>query len=192
MPVTMPSPPADSLRALARAIEGSPAASREYLGAAAGAPSAWLPQKLYTIDVQDLADGKPIGDVARDVGWRYVLPQPLGAAVSAEVRPDAAGRHRVAHFAQGPQTLQTLELTRQLVEEPRFAAEEYTLQALIVPALYILALWLKNPDPDRDWFVPVEPTDPRLVPGRYYESPAFNDLLRSLAQERMRHPTPEM
>jgi hypothetical protein len=190
MPVNLPSPPLESLTALSDALGSGGFSTRSYL-ATADPPQRWVPQRVYTIFVQDLAGGKSVAESAREIGWRYVLPQAFGVAVSAEVRIDEAGRHLVGHFAQGPQSAQTLELTRQVVDDPRFAADEYTLQLLVVPALYVLALWLRHADPNRDWFVPVAPGDARLAAGEYYEAIRFNDVLMAMAAERMRQDTPE-
>src|SRR5437667_11102518 len=134
MPVSMPSPPIESVTALNQALAAENYSTRAYL-ATAEHPSQWVHQKLYLVFVQDLAVGKPVIECAREAGWRYLLPQAFGVAVSAEIRIDAEGRHLLGHFAQGPQTTQTLEFTHRIVDDPQFAAEDYTLQLLFVPGL---------------------------------------------------------
>jgi hypothetical protein len=190
MAVTLPRPPVESLTALQRALGEQPANVIPYAVTADPAPQ-WLAQKLFTAFVQDLAAGQRVNQCARDAGWRYLLRRPLDA-IAADVRLDAQGRHRFDQFAAGPLALQTLQFTQQVVDEPRFAAgESYALQALVVPAVYVLALWLAHANPERDWFMPIAPTDQRLVVGRYYDAEQFNAILATLARERMQHETPE-
>ena len=82
-------------------------------------------------------------------------------------------------------------MVRRVVADPRFAADDYTLQVLLLPALCVLALWLRHADPDRDWFVAVPPSDERIDPGAYYEAPRFNALLMAPAVNRMRDEAPD-
>jgi len=190
MPVTLPSPPLESVSALSDALETGGFSTRGYL-ATADPPQRWIPQKLFTAFVQDLAAGTPVVACAREVGWRYVMPQAFAEPVSAEVRVDTAGQHVVDHFAQGPQSAQTLAFTRQILDDPQWAGDQYTLQVLLVSALYVMALWVRHADPDRDWFVPLGPGDERLATGQYYDAGRFNAILFDLAKVRINQPTPD-
>jgi hypothetical protein len=190
MPVRLPTPPIESLTALGDALNAGGVSTRSYL-AMADATERWVPHHVYTAFVQDLAIGRPVAECARETGWQYLLPQSFGTVVSADVQIGPDGRHTIAHFAQGLQSEQTLRLTQQVINDPRLATDDYSLELLLVPGLYVLALWLRQTDASRDWFVPAVPGDARLPFGEYIEAARFDDVMRSMAIERMGQGTPE-
>jgi len=54
---------------------------------------------------------------------------------------------------------------------------------LRIPALYVIALWLKERISKGDLLVPLEPTHPAFTPGRIYTANEFEATLRRVAEE---------
>jgi hypothetical protein len=55
---------------------------------------------------------------------------------------------------------------------------------LRLPAVYLMALWLKDRSEDDDLLVPLAPTPPGVEPGRSYDESELFALLRDQARSR--------
>jgi hypothetical protein len=70
---------------------------------------------------------------------------------------------------------------------PEVQSGPYEVRALIVPALYLFAAWLKPGDVGRDdLFIPMAPTHQWLTPLRRYTEPQLREVLVRAAEERQK------
>jgi hypothetical protein len=180
-------PPEESLDALRSAAEDNPG-YREVAGAAfdeAGSadPMDLLPHRIYTAGLTDLAKGKWNGK-AQLVGWRYLLQRDGTASFSAEVNV-VSGEHTFSQLNQGPFVGQTADLVEKAEQSGRVEDGSYELNVLRIPALYVMALWLRNMENGGDIVIPMGPTIPELEPGREYDLDEISLILAKAAQARL-------
>jgi hypothetical protein len=151
-------------------------------GAAMAVPSApnlMEPFPVYELGLDQLAAGKGL-DASRLVAWRYLLvdAQRQHVAQAAEITPASGGASQFSAITTG-YAAKSEEAFRIAESLPQLDQHEFELRALRVPALYVMAVWLKDQDGDDDLFVVIPPAFPPLQPYQVYER---KDLLRLLHQ----------
>ncbi|APA99476.1 hypothetical protein [Nocardia seriolae] len=159
MPLHLPEPPADvpdkikgRLHALA---DGGKFSTKALRATRKDQLELSTPHEVFTMGLGDLAAGAGL-DRAHSVGWRYLVTDGKQIIASAETTPDSEGNQEVSQFTEGPFVLGTdkaLEIVRQL---PQLEKAGYELRLLRIPALYLMALWLRSPT--GDLLVPLEPS----------------------------------
>lgn len=140
------------------------------------------PVRVYNLGADAIASGKGLA-AAQATGWLSTLTTNGEVRGTIELVPQrparkgaaASERLRFGGFTTGP-------LQRALTAAIQAAAKaagrsEVRLAVLRVPALYLLALWLRGEDGDR--LVPVPPCPPSLRPGEPYPA---ERVLASLAE----------
>lgn len=184
MALTISTPPQGSLQALqAGAAEFSGVA--DITGAAGSARAeGMLPHKIFTIGLTDLVDKSWVGKT-RMVGWRYLIQRPDGVALSAEVEASSSGEHRLSQLNEGPFVEQTAELASDARSSQRVENGSYELAVLRIPAIYVMALWLKSQGGGDDIIIPMAPTLDELEPGREYGIDEITPILVAAARERL-------
>ena len=187
MAIKLVPPPAHGLDAVRVALDdfqrrsqrsalggGAMMAPRELLAARRDALTASVPHPVHDLGLDALLAGADL-DAAPQTGWRYLIEDGEQPVAIAEV-PDGAttaalrtGRF-TASVQEGIRAAERLEATR---------AGDHELRVLRVPALYLLALWLRRDGGDRadDTLIPLSPAPPPLVAGAAYRAA---DLLASL------------
>jgi hypothetical protein len=140
---------------------------------------------VYNVGLDDLTARRPLTE-ARLTGWRYLVDSDSATVASSEVSVDAAGRPTAfARVNEGPFVAATAQALVQIDQRPEVARGNYEIRLLKVPALYVVALWLKDLNSDSDLVVPLSPTPPYLVPGRTYAHTDFLELLVKPARQRL-------
>jgi hypothetical protein len=189
MPLTFAKPPAGSDEALQEGLQA--VAGARQAGAEGGkrlapaAPTAALrPHPVYELGLEDLAAGKGL-EAARLVAWRYLLVADDRITEAAELYPVGRGRPQfgavTTGFAAGAE--HALTLMEQL---PEAREGDYEVRALRVPALYVMAFWLKAKQGGEDRLIVLPPAFPPVQALRPYTAKEFLGLLRPLAEEKLR------
>jgi hypothetical protein len=105
------------------------------------------PLEVYTVDLNDLADGKLLS-AARRIAWRYFLLNANGTIVGeAEYNPGEGGIHAATlkprSVNRGP-FAEATEITLRAAEHyVQFQQEVYQPRFLRITAVYFAALWLR-------------------------------------------------
>lgn len=185
MPLQFPSPPPDAFAALQHGLQAVRTTQQlhPHGGAAlAVAPqaSALQPYPLYELGLDDLAAGKGV-ETVRLVAWRYLLVAQNQARHAAEILPDPQGGGSrfgalTTGFVAGEE-----EAWRVADQLPDVHQRTYEMRGLQVPALYVMALWLKDLHGDHDRFIVMPPAFApvqTLVP---YSTSDLVSLLQKLA-----------
>jgi hypothetical protein len=189
MPLTFAKPPAGSDEALQeglRAVEEARQAGAEGgKRPAARAPASVLrPHPVYELGLNELAAGEGLG-AARLVAWRYLLVADDQITEAAELYPDARGRPQFGAVTTGFAAGAGAALT--LIEQvPEIERGDYEVRALRVPALYVMAFWLKDKQGGADRLIVLPPAFPPVQALRPYAPKEFLGLLRPLAEEKLR------
>lgn len=146
---------------------------------------ATVPHTVYELGLTDLVAGAGL-DKARPIAQRYLLIQSDQAVAAAEV---AAGKDSPASkFAQlndGPFVAGTQTAIAEAEQLPAVQRGDYELRLLRIPAVYVVALWLKPAAAGGDLLVPIAPVPPELVAGRDYAAADFLGALATRAADKL-------
>ncbi|HYP48092.1 MAG TPA: hypothetical protein VEQ61_05595 [Thermoleophilaceae bacterium] len=140
------------------------------------------PHDVYSLGLEELAEGASI-DSAQPVGRRFMVMDGDRPVASAEV----AGRQDGSGFQanEGPFVAATARAIEQAEEDPELADGDYELRVLRIPALYLMALWLKDENGDGDLVIPLDPAPTPLESGRRYRPEEVLAELQTVARERL-------
>lgn len=184
MPIHFASPPGDALSALRRGLQALQTAQRlDARGGAAlavpEAPSAMKPHPVYELGLDDLAAGKGL-EAARPVAWRYLLVANNQMRQAAEIIPGPGGSSQFGALTNGFVSGAD-EAFRMIDQLPELKQRSYEIRGLRVPALYVMALWLKDLQGDQDRFIVLPPTFPPVQALHSYSAPDLLAVLRQMA-----------
>jgi hypothetical protein len=140
------------------------------------------PHDVYFLGLGDVAEGKSL-DAAKLVGRRFLVMEGDTPIASAELAEHDEG---VAFQAnEGPYVESTAAAIAQAEQDPDLAAGEYELRVLRIPALYLVAVWLKNEQGGSDVVIPLEPAPAPLEPWRKLTPAEFLSMLVEPARRRL-------
>lgn len=94
-------------------------------------------------------------------GWRYFVTSEAGVIAAAEASSESAGGPVKGTMTNsGPFVIGTEKALASVESDPKVAKGSFALGLLRVPALYVVALWLRGEGKSAgtDWLVPVAPT----------------------------------
>ncbi len=189
MALHMIPPPPESLTALENALQPGTSGTVAGLRSLTSVDEARQPMNshpVYVLGADSLAQGKGLTE-ATLVSWRHLVGGMAGGYVAAEVSVDAKRNvHEFASFNEGPHVEGTLVQLAAAQKDPRVTSGEYELRLLRIPALYVVALWLKDRDGDDDLFVPIGPVAPPLLAGNTYTTTEIEQLLKGPAADRLK------
>jgi hypothetical protein len=123
------------------------------------------PHDVYSLGLDQLAEGVRL-DAAQPVGRRFLVLAGDEAISSAEIAaPDGSD----FQANEGPYVAATATAIARAEADPALRERDYELRLLRVPALYFVALWLKDDrDPDHDVLIPLDPApEPFEAYGKY-------------------------
>ena len=164
-------PPQESQTALSAALY-APVAGRAVglraLAATSPPKQAKLPHPVYVLGLDKFVGTCRAAD-AKLVCWRYLVGDSDTHEFAAEIGVDTEkNHHSFSSFNEGPFVGDTAEQLGVAQRDPRVAAGDYELRMLRIPALYLMALWLKDNRSDDDLFIPVGVVQPPLKPSTLY------------------------
>ncbi len=143
---------------------------------------------IYTLGLDSFTRGS-LQD-ATLVGWHYLVADDMGKA-GADVYCDAEQkRHSFGALNQGIIVDHTASELGRIKQDARYDERDYEMRLLRVPALYVVALWLKAEDTTNDRFVSVGPAVSRLPLGGTYSWTELYQHLHNDAETRILHDMP--
>jgi hypothetical protein len=191
MPVNLATPPAESTQVLQATLQSwvnqpSLAPLASHIGISFATDSGvqvQLPHPVYNLSLADLAAGKPL-TAATLVSWRYLLNDSESTAM-AEVAPSTAGHaSALTMINRGPFVASLVQAVDAAGANAAFKAAPYEVAVLSIPALYVMALWLRSATPGGGTLIPLDPAPTQLTAGQSYTEPAFLAALAPLAQQK--------
>jgi hypothetical protein len=186
MPLTFSTPPADAFTALTSGLQAvNTAQQHDPRGggslALPATPMVTKPHPVYSLGLDDLAAGKGL-ESAQLVAWRYLVVENNQIRQAAEVIPDPGGGSRFSTVTTGF-IAGAEQAFAQAEKLPEVVAGNYEIRALQAPAVYVMALWLKDLNGTQDRFILLPPVLPPLQSGTVYNA---SDLLSVLQQKAAR------
>ena len=137
---------------------------------------------VYSLGLDQVARGDGI-DVAERVAQRFLVMDGERAIASEEVvGSDESG----FESNEGPFVAATAAAIDYAERDPQLADGAYELRVLRIPALYLMALWLKDENGRGDVLIPMSPAPPPLEPLRAYAPDELLAELREQAETRLR------
>lgn len=137
------------------------------------------PHRVYTLGLKDVLRDDPLANPKSDA-WRVLIYSDGKPLAAAEVATASDGSDTLTHVNRGPFVEGTAAALRGAAEMPT----KYEANLLAVPALYVMALWLRAPKESQ--IVPIAPSPEGLAAGRSYSEQEFFHAIRPLAQERLK------
>jgi hypothetical protein len=136
----------ETIRAGVARLAARPEYRDRGLGRAEGLDVA-APHDVYTVGLDALAAGGGL-EAAEPVGRRVLLMRGADSVATAELDdPEGAGG---LSANEGPFAEATARAISRVESWPEVADGDYELRVLRLPALYLMALWLKDESGDRD------------------------------------------
>jgi hypothetical protein len=139
------------------------------------------PHDVYTVGLDALVAGRGL-DAAEPVARRVLIMRADEPVATAELADAEEGSGLSA--TEGPYTESTANAIAEVERWPVVAGGDYELRLLRLPAVYLMALWLKDRSADDDLLVPLAPAPPGVEPGRSYDESELFALVRDQARSR--------
>lgn len=149
--------------------------------AAPPTPTQALP--VYHLGLKDLADK---GDVksASLKSWRYLVKQNEKIVATADAIIGADKKAVFSHTNEGPHVKGAVSGIQAAESNDEIKKGQYETRLLMIPAIYVSALWLVDAAGKRDLAVPLEPTVPPLVANKVIPLDEFLTTAQKLAKAR--------
>lgn len=185
MPLRILEPQAAVQERIASNLRGPAApamAKANALGGAAPVLGLAAPHPMFnlSLDALDAADWVKRAEMT---GWRYFVTSDAAVVALAEAASTSpTGPVGGALTNEGPFVLGSEEALAFSERQDEISKGSYVLGLLRVPALYVVALWLRSEDrpATRDRFVPVSPAPAPLTANVLMKPKAFITALRQL------------
>jgi hypothetical protein len=191
MPIEYPKPPAEAEKAATtgvldvhRAQAHGQARARSLREIGDGGRRLAAPHAVHNLGLTDLEKPGRLAD-APMTAWRYLVEEAGATVASAEVGVDAKGAVRgFDHLNEGPFAKATAAAQEAAAKLPQVRDGKVEARVIRIPALYVMALWLKDLDGDDDVVVPMAPAPPFLEANRPYSEREFLKALAGPAKAR--------
>jgi len=132
-------------------------------------------------------------------GWRFLVHEKrprLAASDGAKTESEeytpiaaatavltAGSTYELGELNEGPFVTGTEEAVRRAEKSEEVRKRRFDALMLIVPAIYVAALWLWDRDGEADTVLTIPPSNPALVPYQPMTTAAFLDVVHRLAQK---------
>jgi len=193
LPLTIPDMPVEAFAALQPKLSlwgANPSRAPRLLqpllqaGAGVGVQLS-TPHEIFVLRPKE-ADGANALSVAHSTGWRVVLSVDNNPAIWMHSALDPqTGQHVFGSVTRTPLNLALAAALQVAQSDPRVAAANYSLAALEVPSVYLMAVWLRSSGGASDLLVPYSFSGPEFSPGQLYDAASFSTALAGVAQRRL-------
>jgi hypothetical protein len=139
------------------------------------------------LGLADVAGGGTLA-TARQTGWRHLLEAGTGSVLAETAQHGAT--HVFAAVNESPFAQDMQARLAALRQDQTVAAGSYQAALLQVPAMGVMALWLRGSGGSSDILVPLAPSPSPLVAGRHYGEGDFLAALRPAAQAKLHADAP--
>lgn len=185
MPLQVAKPPTAAQKAvhsmLGRVVATDPDHVSALRSASPTSVAISTPHRLAVLGLDRIHSGMSLRSAVHRKGWRFLVHKDDDVVATANSAIRGKGKHAFAHITDGPFVAGTERAIRRAeslaaVKQGRF--EPIWLQ---VPAVHVVALWLRNLDKGADLIMPVSPAPKEFRPYRPLADSAFVAVLVELA-----------
>ncbi len=136
---------------------------------------------VYHLGLTDLVENRDI-DAAELRSWRYLIEHNGEVVASADAVINAEGKPVFSHVNEGPLVNGIISAIQTANSQEILQSGEYEVRLLIVPALYVAALWLVDMTGAQDQAMPIEPTFAPLTTNKLITIEHLIETLQELAR----------
>lgn len=153
--------------------------------AAPTALSLAVPHPVYILGLSDIKGLNPLAK-AKLKAWRYLVLEGTDVIATAEaVQQTASAKPVFSQTSEGPFVASTAAAIEAAEQIPEVKAGQFELAVLQVPALYMVALWLRgSAKAKNDIFIPLEPVPRGIKAATRMTAAEFGAALLALKAER--------
>jgi hypothetical protein len=182
MPIRLPDAPPNALDVIRRDVPrflgvAPPNSDMRAMSGGAAMINIAAPHPVYVATIEDVLARRVLAN-ARETTWRYFLVRGNDDAFAAA---ELTGGE-VAHVNEGPFVEGTSRAMIFAEDLDRVREADYEMRLLRIPALYVVAVWLRSSNDDI--LVPSAPAPAPLQANAPYDEGRFTDALTPLAQQR--------
>jgi hypothetical protein len=138
------------------------------------------PHAVYSVQLGNFLDGKPLGSALRKSGWIYFLRDRKGKLACGEVSI-VSGKHKNMRVSEGPFVKKAFALIEKSLRDRRMPRSRPELRSLRIESMHLFCLWLRLKR-GAEYFVPLTSGSAILKPGAWFTRKEFTDALRSEGQ----------
>jgi hypothetical protein len=185
MPLQVPKPPTAAQKAVHSMLSRIVTSHADHVSAlrSPSAVAISTPHRVAILGLDRIQSGMSLRAAAHKKGWRFLVHNGDKVVATANSSISGKGKHAFAHMTDGRYVNGTERAIRRAellesVQKGRF--EPLLLQ---VPAIHVMALWLKNLDNDDDLIMPLSPAPKPLRPYRALSTQAFVAVVTELASQ---------
>lgn len=120
---------------------------------------------VYHLGLNDLVENRDIA-AAELRSWRYLIEHSGEVVASADAAINAEGKPVFSHVNEGPLVNGIISAIQTANSQEILQRGEYEVRLLMVPALYVAALWFVDTTGAQDQAMPIEPTFAPLITNR--------------------------
>jgi len=149
-------------------------------GAAAPVPTQPLP--VYNIGLSELAKNRD-QTAATQKSWRFLVKHGDDVVASADAGIGPDKKPVFSHVNEGPLVKGVASAIQSANAQEEVKKGSYEVRLLMVPAVYVAALWLVDLVGGKDLAMVIEPTPPVFVPNKLITVEELMVKLQKLAKE---------
>ena len=133
------------------------------------------------LDRIDPTKSQTLSDLVEAPLWRFLVSAGNKTIAAAYAIEAGAANWRLGEIAEGPSVEGTEVAIQTAQEDERFKQVVYEPALVQAPALSMVGLWLRGPEPDADYVVPIPPSPKPFVAFRTLAAPRFVTHVAQLA-----------
>lgn len=136
---------------------------------------------VYHLGLDELKAKKDISS-AIHIGWRYLIKHKGKEVASADAVIDDDGSTIFSHVNEGALVSGLVTAIKVANSDKIIQDSDFEARILMVPALYVAALWLADLAGGKDYTIPFEPSPTPLTPNKLVTIERFMEVLYKLAR----------
>jgi len=142
-----------------------------------------IPHRIFNLQRDEILNGKGL-EVAKLIGWRYILKEDRSQGYVIEIGVDAQkDEHFFTHSNEGDHVNNFISQYHILSQKDNVTEQKnYELNVLRVPSCYVFAIWLKEEN-EQDIIIPLAPVHQGFEAGKSYQADEFMTILKIVALE---------
>lgn len=140
------------------------------------------PLPVYNMDLADLAENRD-QTAATQKSWRFLVKHDDKVVATADALLGPDKKPVFSHVNEGPLVTGVVSAIQTANAQPQVKNGRYEVRLLMVPALYVVALWLVDLTGDEDLAIAIEPTPPPFAPNKLITAKDLITKLQKLAKD---------
>lgn len=139
------------------------------------------PHRVAVLDLDRIRSGMSLRTSAHKKGWRFLVHNGDKVVATANSSMAGKGKHSFAHITHGKFVAGTERAIRRAEHLDKVRNGRFEPLLLQVPAINVVALWLRNLDKGDDLLMPISPAPKPLRPYHALSTGDFVAVLTELA-----------